>query len=320
LSLDNLERTLEESMVQSGRPPKTPRADGPASGLLTTREASALLRVSTKQVYRLFARGLPHRRVGDEWRYDRDDLLAWAGGAPRPRRESSPPAIVASNGDVVVAMLLELASEESGALFGSALADRETALAALRRRVVLAAGYHGTEFPAEVPEGRVARLHLVRREVGIVAARGRAPDLRAAATGRVGSRPFTAGIRGVFDRALRDARISPSTVARGATEYRSHLEVASAVARGDADVGITTRAWAHALGLPFSALAEEDYGLLFLAGDLGEGAALRLCETAQGAALRRRLQSVPGYDTRECGRIHLDAVRVPAGRSGPRRE
>src|SRR5262245_11023296 len=229
-----MQRTVLPRMRQTRRRVVHARAEPtvvPASGLLTTAEAAALLRVHPKQVYRLFARGLPHRRVGDEWRYDRDELLSWAGGAPRASDAGArPPPVVASNGDVAVGVLLELASSGAGPAYGSALSDREGALAALRRRAVLAAGFHGAEFPAAVPEGRLARLHLVRREVGLVAARGGEPRLADAARVRVASRPVTAGVREVFDRALRGAGVARAAVRR-ATEYRSHLDVVSAVAR-----------------------------------------------------------------------------------------
>src|SRR5262245_66130273 len=108
-------------MAQPARRPTRPSAPArppravPASGLLTTAEAAALLHVHPKQVYRLFARGLPHRRVGDEWRYDRDELLAWSGGSPRAAVFASvPPSVVASNGDVAVGLLLALATSETG--------------------------------------------------------------------------------------------------------------------------------------------------------------------------------------------------------------
>ena len=42
--------------------------------LLTTRDVAALLKVHPKHVYRLLKRGLPAHRVGDEWRFDEDEV------------------------------------------------------------------------------------------------------------------------------------------------------------------------------------------------------------------------------------------------------
>lgn len=301
------------------RRPPTVRAIAavPASGLLTTLEAAALLRVHPKQVYRLFARGLPRSRVGDEWRYDRDELLSWAGGPSRVgRTDRSPPPVVASNGDVAVHELLAIASRGSSIVFGAAIGDRETALAMLRSRSILAAGYHGTTFPVEVPEGRMARLHLVRREVGLVAARGRQPRIADAARLRLASRPPTAGVRPVLDDALRSVGLDPERVSKRALICASHLEVVCAVSRGDAALGITTHAWARVLGLPFLRLADEEYGLLLFAEDLGRPPAVRLCEIAQGSAFRDRLDSHAGYDATECGRIRLDTPHPESAKAG----
>src|SRR4051794_27145097 len=47
-----------------------------AAPLLTTEEVASLLRVHPKHVYRLLKKGLPARRVGSEWRFERGEVLA----------------------------------------------------------------------------------------------------------------------------------------------------------------------------------------------------------------------------------------------------
>ena len=240
----------------SGRPPPAPDA-----ALLTTADVAALLRVHPKHVYRLFHRGLPRHRVGGEWRFRRDEVLAWAAGDASPAaapRAMPPPPLLASNGDIAVEVLLDAARADADAWVGAVRADRDTALALLRAGRALAIGYHGTSFPPSVPEGRLARLHLVRREVGLVASRGRPPRIGDVVGARLASRPPTAGVRATLDRALRSAGADPVATHRRARLYGSHLEVVCAVARGDADVGIATHAWARRLGLAFTALVAED--------------------------------------------------------------
>jgi molybdate-binding protein len=77
-------------------------------------------------------------------------------------------------------------------------------------------------------------------------------------------------------------------------ELDSHRDVVHAVARGDADVGLTTRAWGDRLGLAFARLASEDYGLVLRASDLGDPRIVRLCEVAQSAAFRAELAAIAG--------------------------
>jgi putative molybdopterin biosynthesis protein len=287
--------------------------------LLTTAEVARLLRVHPKQVYRLLRTGLPGRRVGSEWRFSPEDVLAWSGGRvaqpedPAPSLRGAPqvdaaPALVAANGDVAVMTLLRLCAARGAPLLGFVEADMSAAAELLRSRAVLAAGAHAGGFPTAVGEERVARLHLVRREVGLVFPRGkRAPRLEELSRLRLASRPPTAGVRVHLDAALRAVRLDPRRVHRGALVLGSHLDVALAVAAGRADVGLASLAWAERAGLGFRLLAAEDYGLILQARDLGDPRVVRLCEVAQGKAFREAARVVAGYDPTGAGDIRYDA-------------
>jgi excisionase family DNA binding protein len=286
----------------------------PAETLLTTAEVAALLRVHPKHVYRLLRRGLPARRVGGEWRFSRADVLSWSGGADRdaaaaaPVAEAAPPALVAANGDLAVGVLLALAARRGPPLVGFVQADRGSGEALLRDGAVLAAGAHAGGFPSHLGAERVARIHLVEREVGLLGPRGEPPP-RLAELGRVrlASRPPTAGLRAHLDAALRAAGLDPRKVHRRALLLDSHLEVACAVASGRADVGLASRAWGERVGLGFTLLAREPYGLIVRARDLGDARVVRLCEVAQSAEFRAEVGRVAGYDAAGSGDIRYDA-------------
>jgi excisionase family DNA binding protein len=287
--------------------------------LLTTEEVAEVLRVHPKHVYRLLKKGLPARRVGSEWRFSRDDVLAWSGGkAPRTPAEEegpgpglpveAPPALVAANGDVAVLALLRLADALGPPLLGFVQADVLQAAELLRRRAVLAAGAHAGGFPTHVGEERVARLHLVTREIGLVHPKPSGPlRLEHLSRKRLASRPPSAGVRGYLDAALREEGLDPARVHRKALELPSHLEVVLAVAAGRADVGLCSRAWGERAGLGFVPLATEAYGLIVKARDLGDPRVIRLCEVAQGRAFRREVDAIPGYDSTGAGDIRYDA-------------
>ena len=287
--------------------------------LLTTEEVAGFLRVHPKQVYRLLRRGLPGRRVGSEWRFSRDEVLAWSGGKPIPAtaqalpspRGTDPdpaPALVAANGDVVVQALLRLAGAMGPPLLGFVQADMGAAVDLLRQRAVLAAGAHAGGFPGHVGEERVARVHLVRREIGLVYPKGAPPlRLKDLARKRLASRPPSAGVRGYLDEALHVAGLDPAMVHRKAVVFGSHLEVVIAVAAGRADVGLASRAWGERAGLAFLPLASDAYGLIVKARDLGDARVVRLCEVAQGREFLSEVGSVPGYDTAGAGDIRYDA-------------
>jgi molybdate-binding protein len=276
-----------------------------------------LRRVHPQHVHRLLRRGFPRRRVGKEWRFDRDDVLAWsrvAGGAEVASRGAPPP--VAANGDPAVETLLESVDGararrgREAPVLGSVAADSGTALDLLARRLVVASGFPGREFPARLPAGRLARLHVVTREVGLACRPRPGPprleDLDDLGGGRIASRPPSAGTRPLLEAALRRAGADPDQVHDGARTCASPRDAVLAVLRSEADVGVTSRAWAGRAGLAFSPVAVEAYGILPFAEDLGGPGVVRLLEAAQSGALAARLRGVPGYDASETGRVVFD--------------
>lgn len=282
--------------------------------LLTTEDVAALLQVHPKHVYRLLRRGLPGHRMGGEWRFARDEVLRWveARGA-RPEApasaepsesEGSAPSLVAANGDVAVELLLARANALGAPFLGFVPADRDGAMELLRRGEVLAAGCHAKGPPSHLEGARLARIHLVFREVGLAGAVG---GLTSLAGQRLAARPPTAGVRAHLDRALLDAGLDPSAILAGAIVYDTHRDALLAVVRGEADVALVTRAWAWRVGVPFHSLATEAYGLVVRAGDLGDPRVVRLCEVAQSAGYKAELGRIPGYDAKGAGDIRYDA-------------
>jgi excisionase family DNA binding protein len=153
----------------------------PAGTLLRTEEVAALLRVHPKHVYRLLKKGLPGRRVGGEWRFSREDVLAWSGGreplaGPTERpgagiAEGAPPSVVAANGDVVVMRLLALATR-GPPLIGFVQADVSPGRSSCRpARCSRLARTPAGSLHSEGPRGAI---HPVTREVA-----SRARDFRA---------------------------------------------------------------------------------------------------------------------------------------------
>ncbi len=283
--------------------------------LLKTAEVAKLLRVHPKHVYRLIGQGLPTRRVGGEWRFAREEVLAWSAGRRRPppavpatppARALSPP-LLGANGDVVVELLLDQIVAQERPLLGFVQSDRSTALALLGRHEILLAGFHGEAPPASLAAERLARIHLVRREVGIAhPAAVPMKGLKDLARRHLATRPPTAGVRAHFDRALAEARLTPTSLGLRQTVFDSHREAACAVARGQVDAALTTRAWADRLGLRLLAVAEESYDLLLFADRLGDRPVVGLCEVVQSRAFRAALAQVAGYDPRDAGAIRYD--------------
>jgi molybdate-binding protein len=261
--------------------------------------------------------------MGGEWRFYLEEVLAWSGGAtparspaavgeaasPSPTPSTSLPPLLAANGDLAVEFLLRRMAE-GGSSLGLVAADRGTGLQRLRRGDVLAAGCHGPEIPATLEDQRLVFVHLVERKVGLGLRAGlKMKSLRQLRGLRIASRPETAGVRAHFDNELMKQGIDPRALHQDAAVLSSHCEVVCAVARGDADVGLTSEAWAFRVGLTFRPLCEESYGLLVRASALGDPLVVRLCELLQSGAFRRDLDKVPGYTARRAGIISYEPPR-----------
>lgn len=283
--------------------------------LLTTADVAALLQVHPKHVYRLMKRGLPARRLGGEWRFDRDSVLAWTThkdgrtedepkavpAEPDPDRRDPAPLLAAA-GDLVVEALLSRVNQH-GPPLGFVQADAGTGFSLLDHGRVSACGWHGRRAPTHSAAGRLLRLHLAVREVGLCArSDSRLPDLADLPGLRLAGRPATAGIVVHLDAAMKAGGVDPAEVHAIERTYPSHRDVVGAVARGDADVGVTTRAWALAFGLAFRPLAHESYDLLIPAAQLSQPALIRVCEIAQSPGFRTAVDSAL-YDTSDAGRL-----------------
>lgn len=292
---------------------------GPAE-LLKSGEVARLLRVHPKQIYRLLAQGLPGRRVGAEWRFLRDEVLAWSqhrDAVPAPASQpipsmpapaaARPPPLLAANGDVVVEILLRRLRDERGLLLGLVQADRGSAFAHLAEGAVLLAGFHGEPPPSHVAAVRLARIHLVRRDIGLAhPASVRLARVTDLARKRLAGRAGTAGVRAHLDRALADAGTSAAKLRTRILPFDSHREAACALVRGEVDAALLTSAWAARVGMPFLCLATESYDLVLRAENLGEPACVAVCEVAQSPAFRAELGAIPGYEASSSGEIRYD--------------
>lgn len=277
--------------------------------LLTTNEVATLLGVHPKHVYRLLKRGLPARRVGDEWRYDEAEVLGWTRTTgdedAGPESLESPPPLLAANGDLAVEALFEALGMSSGPTFGFVLSDHATGLERLRDGSVLLAGCHGDE-PPSLGDDKIARIYLADRELGFAHRRGFVIRGISSIVGhRLASRPKTAGIRQHLDRALEGEGIAFQDVYCRAEEYASHRDAVMAVVRGSADIALSSRAWAAHAGLGFTPHATEPYGMVFRAKHLADPRILQLCEIVQGSLFRDRLSRHAGYGTSHIGQVSI---------------
>jgi putative molybdopterin biosynthesis protein len=154
------------------------------------------------------------------------------------------------------------------------------------------------------PDRSMQVLTLAHREQGLIVASGNPKairnlsDLTRAEVTFINRNPGS-GTRLWLDRQLVAQNISTDAIRGYGTVVRTHTEIAAAIQRGAADVGIGLHAAAIRCGLDFIPLFHERYDLVLPQ----EQASMLtpLLDTIQTSAFRQRVEALIGYETTHTG-------------------
>jgi putative molybdopterin biosynthesis protein len=119
----------------------------------------------------------------------------------------------------------------------------------------------------------------------------------------IANRELGSGARAVLDSGLKQAGIRAKQIAGYQTEFGGHLEVANAIASGQADAGVTLRVAADACGLEFVPLREERYDLVIPAAEVEKAPVRAMLDALNSGSFAREISQFCGYDTKPMGRV-----------------
>jgi len=145
-------------------------------------------------------------------------------------------------------------------------------------------------------------VHLWRREQGLLVPPGNPRGVASIgdlAKLRIVRRPAGTGTRTLLDRLLLDAGLEPEQISGPTVEL--HLDVALAVATGEADAGLGLRSAATPLGLDFVPLSWEPFQVATTRAESGGMAPLLDALAAPGMA--ERIAALGGYDIADAGEV-----------------
>ncbi len=164
-------------------------------------------------------------------------------------------------------------------------------------------GEYNTPFARGVLAGRDPVLvHLWRREQGLLGPPGNprgVESIRDLAELRLVRRPTGTGTRTLLDRLLLDAGLQPEAILGPTVEL--HLDVALAVATGEADAGLGLRSAATPLSLDFVPLSWEPFQVATTRAQSGGLAPLLDALAAPDTA--ERIVALGGYDIAGAGEV-----------------
>jgi molybdate-binding protein len=166
-------------------------------------------------------------------------------------------------------------------------------------------GDGNSPFARSLLRGRQpAIIHLWRRQQGLLVPGGNPGRISGPADLpglRIARRPFGTGTRVLLDRLLADAGIPPESVS--GPDAGSHLEVAMAIASGQADTGLGARAAATAMDLTFVPVTWEDFDIVLPGEALP--AAEPLIAALRDPHVQAAVGALGGYDISRAGTVEL---------------
>lgn len=300
------------------------------SRFLTVAEAARYLRLNPRSVYLLAQRGaIPASRVTGKWLFPVHLLDEWleasarqrAGERPARGRASLPSGslFLAGSDDPALELLQDALHGEAARplLFTATLGSVGglEALAAGRADLACAHLVDRTSGEYNLPQvarylpGRPAVLvNLFHRELGLVVWTGNprklegVSDLARRGVRFVNRQPGS-GTRAFTDEALAAAGVEQAGVVGYREEVSTHWAVALRILRGEADVGVATRAVASALSLGFVPLTRERFDLVIPKESFFQPPIQALIEAIRSERFRRGLERLGGYDWTQTGRV-----------------
>jgi putative molybdopterin biosynthesis protein len=302
--------------------------------VLTPQEVADILKIAKNTVYELIKRGeLNAYKVGKKVRVDLQDLEDYKNKTKKPARQSAEPKTVYSETiisksrgfiisgqdillDVLVRHLndqpynLETLRSHEGSYNGLYALYQDRVQAATAHLWDSDTGEYNVPYVRRMLPGiPTVIIRLAGRTQGFYVPRGnplgistwedlKRPDLT------IVNREKGSGVRVLLDEHLKKLGIFGKMIKGYENECASHLAVASAVARGEADLGIgNEKASLQVNEIDFIPLQPEKYDLVFKKENLNEPPFKAVLEILRSRAFKQELEGIGGYDLTETGKM-----------------
>jgi molybdate transport repressor ModE-like protein len=226
-------------------------------------------------------------------------------------------SIMASHG-LAVALLRDLLDARQGVQLDLQFRGSQDALRLFAQGKCDIAGFHLPEgalgariaprFRRYLDPERVVLIKIVRRQQGLMTAKGNPKHLKSVADlakrgVRFVNRQPGSGTRIITDLLVEDAQIDPAQLTGYNSEEFTHMAVAAMVASGAADAGFGIQAAASRFKLNFIPVAWENYWFAIAREVLSSFTISEVISVLKSPDYRSQVKELPGYDASSAGQI-----------------
>ena len=120
---------------------------------------------------------------------------------------------------------------------------------------------------------------------------------------RIVNREQGSGARAALDEELAKLGLNANRIAGYKNELGGHLEVAAAIANGQADLAVTIRVAAEAYGLDFISFRVERYDLVIPGREMDCAPVVAMLDALNSRRFAREVSQLCGYDTTQMGQV-----------------
>jgi len=301
----------------------------PEKKALSVPDVAKLLNVGNSTVYDLIKREeIQSYTVGRKIRFSEDDVAEYIRNSKKGRSEkSSSPAlddIHKADGFIICGqdLILDVLSNymrQNGVHALRAYIGSYDGLISLYRKMVNVTAAHMWDSATDTYNVEYVRrllpgipavvVHLTCRIQGLYVKKGNPQKIRGWEDFGRGdivmiNREKGAGSRILLDENLKLLDISGSSIKGYEKEISSHLGVASAVGRGEADIGVGIEKIARQVdNVSFIPMKKERYDLVFRKEDSNTPEVQTLIKVMRNEIFRSEFSNIGGYDISEMGKI-----------------
>ncbi len=297
---------------------------------LTPLEVAEMLKITKNTVYELIKRGeLNGYKVGKKIRIDMKDVEEYKSSTKNNKPENNPitrsqisdsNTFIISGQDIMLDIMTRHLERYSKGFH--ALRSYEGSYNGLyelyQGRVQIATAHLWDGDTGEYNVPYVKRMlpgvpaiivHLAKRMQGFYIAKGNPKNIKdwedfKRSDITIVNREKGSGTRVLLDEHLRKLGINPLSISGYDKEYSSHLGIASAVSRGDADIGLgNEKSGLQVMDVDFIPLQQEKYELIIKKEDLHKPNYQAILHVINSKEFKMELQGIGGYDLMEIGKI-----------------